>query len=369
MPEMWSIERFGDRDALRPLTQRLENDGWDGVAMVDSQNMAPEAYVALAAIAAVTSRIKMGTGVSNPVTRHPALAASAAATLQRVSGGRFTLGIGRGDSACATIGLAPGAVSEFDKYLSMLRRYLKGQDVPLADAASFSFAQAKPIASLGLAEEPESSKLRWMQEEDIVPLEVVGTGPKVLEIAARHSDRVMLAVGAAPERIEWAIKTVRESRKAAGLDVDVPIGLYLAVVANDDPAEARRHISSTLTSTSRFSAMHGKVNGPADEHSTKVLKTIKENYNMKDHGNAHASHRILLDEQFINQHGIAGKADFVVERLQVLTKLGIDKFVFFGIPGDTDAEGLEQHRSLMASTVLPAMQGRDRSLRHEMSQP
>lgn len=68
----------------------------------------------------------------------------------------------------------------------MLRPYIKGQDVPLADAASFSFAQATPIASLGLAGEPESSNLPWMREDDIVSLEVVGTGPEILDIAARH---------------------------------------------------------------------------------------------------------------------------------------------------------------------------------------
>jgi len=62
--------------------------------------------------AAATERLKLCTGVSNPLTRHNAVAAACAATLQAISGGRAVLGIGRGDSALAYLGPRAGRSCE-----------------------------------------------------------------------------------------------------------------------------------------------------------------------------------------------------------------------------------------------------------------
>ena len=56
--------------------QRAEEAGWDGVLVVDSQNLAADSYVCLTAMALATKTIGIGTGVTNPVTRHPAVTAS-----------------------------------------------------------------------------------------------------------------------------------------------------------------------------------------------------------------------------------------------------------------------------------------------------
>ncbi len=89
----------------------VEADGWDGQWFMDSQCLGAEPYVAMGAWAAVTERIKLGTGVTNPLTRHPAVTAAAAATLQAISGGRAVLGIGRGDSSRHPARLCAGAAA------------------------------------------------------------------------------------------------------------------------------------------------------------------------------------------------------------------------------------------------------------------
>lgn len=58
----------------------------------------PECFSSLAALAAITSRIGLGTLVANVNNREPGLLANAASTVQEVSGGRFTLGVGAGAS-------------------------------------------------------------------------------------------------------------------------------------------------------------------------------------------------------------------------------------------------------------------------------
>jgi hypothetical protein len=50
---------------------------------------------------------------------------------------------------------------------------------------------------------------------------------------------------------------------------------------------------------------------------------------MVEHGNAGASHQELLDEPFINQHGVAGTGEHIVERVQELVELGVGTFVVF----------------------------------------
>ena len=110
MTEVWATGISLPGVAVR-MAQRAEADGFDGWFVVDSQNLAGDCYVALAQAAAATERIQLGTGVTNPFTRHPAVTASAIASVHAASGGRAVLGIGRGDSALAHLGLAPAPVA------------------------------------------------------------------------------------------------------------------------------------------------------------------------------------------------------------------------------------------------------------------
>src|SRR5262249_58412947 len=76
-------------------------------------------------------RLMLGTGATNPATRHPAVVASAIATIQVESGGRGWLGIARGDSALAYIGRKPMPLGQFETALGQIRTYLKGEAVNL----------------------------------------------------------------------------------------------------------------------------------------------------------------------------------------------------------------------------------------------
>ena len=123
--ELWTLT-YSDPDHARKAAVRAEAAGWHGLVVVDSQNLAPDSYVALTAAALATARLGLGTGVTNSVTRHPAVTASAAAAVQRVSGGRMVLGIGRGDSALAHLGRAPARLGGFELYVRTLGAYLSG---------------------------------------------------------------------------------------------------------------------------------------------------------------------------------------------------------------------------------------------------
>src|SRR3982074_3429681 len=97
MVEFW-LGTFPIPGRIAEIATLAERDGWDGLAFTDSQNLGGDTFAALGIAAQCTDQITLATGATNPVTRHPAVIASAIATLHVESGGRAWLGIARGHS-------------------------------------------------------------------------------------------------------------------------------------------------------------------------------------------------------------------------------------------------------------------------------
>src|SRR5580693_8379785 len=95
----------------------IEAEGWDGQMFMDSQALSADPYVLMGAWAGATRHLRLSTGVTNPLTRNLAVTAAGAASVQAISGGRAVLGIGRGDSALAYLGLAPAPLAGFERAL------------------------------------------------------------------------------------------------------------------------------------------------------------------------------------------------------------------------------------------------------------
>jgi 5,10-methylenetetrahydromethanopterin reductase len=187
--ELWTSGVGLPHSTVRQAKQ-AEDEGWDGLGLVDSQNLAGDPYVELALAAGATTTLQLATAVTNPVTRHPAVAATAIATVQGESGGRAVLGIGRGDSALAHLGLAPAPVAVFERYLARLQGYLRGEEVDF-DVETDGGGQVQSSSALGMAGGPTSSRLRWLRPtQPKVPVDVAATGPKVIGAGARHAERV-----------------------------------------------------------------------------------------------------------------------------------------------------------------------------------
>src|SRR5712692_8980825 len=85
------------------LCREAEDSGFDWLGVADSQSVFRELYVALTLAALNTSRVRLGPLVTNPLTRHLVVTASAVSSIDELAGGRVVLGIGSGDSAITTI--------------------------------------------------------------------------------------------------------------------------------------------------------------------------------------------------------------------------------------------------------------------------
>src|SRR5262245_18474108 len=115
--------------AFGALCREAEDQGFDWIGVADSQSVFRELYVALTLAALGTSRARLGPLVTNPLTRHLVVTASAIASVDELSGGRAVLGLGSGDSAIYTIGAPPATLAGLEDAVSTLGRLTAGEVV------------------------------------------------------------------------------------------------------------------------------------------------------------------------------------------------------------------------------------------------
>jgi 5,10-methylenetetrahydromethanopterin reductase len=354
MTEFWTLGIGLPGWAVRQATA-AEHAGWDGIAFVDSQNLSGDPYIAMALAASATNHILLGTGVTNPYTRHAAVAATAIATVHAQSHGRAVLGIGRGDSALAHLGLAPAPVGVFERYLSRLQGYLRGDEVPFDEPGTGD--TPAPVSALGLAVGPKASRLQWLPATLAkVPVDVAATGPRVIALGARLAERVTFAVGAEPDRVSWAMGVAREARAAAGLDPDaVSLGAYVNVVVEPDRETAKALVSGGLASFARFSVMHGRATGPVTVDDREVLESVHRVYDMTGHTRSGTAQAEALSDEFVDRFAIVGTAEHCTSRLRELIDLGLQRIAVIGPSIGADREAAARARARFQEEVLPAL--------------
>jgi 5,10-methylenetetrahydromethanopterin reductase len=306
--------------------------------------------------AAGTERLKLSTGVTNPLTRHPAVTAAAAATVQSISRGRAVLGIGRGDSALAYLGYAPASLAAFRQALNDLQTLLRGGEVSFS--AHGSLANAAAADTLSLGDRPSVSRLQWLPEGlPKVPLDVAATGPRVIEMSAPVAERVTFSVGAITERVAWALDLARSAReKQTSAIADVSYGVQVIVVCHPDLDAVRGVATSMVAPLARFQVIQGEAAGPTSGSDAENFAAIRRGYDMNKHAMVHSDDKIkgaALAWDFVRRFAIVGPPDHCVARLLELAALGIERFVIVG-PG-YHAEAGGRGRTLFASEVMPAV--------------
>jgi 5,10-methylenetetrahydromethanopterin reductase len=337
--ELWTMS-VPEPSVAVALAERAEQQGWDGITFTDSQNLCGDPFVAVALAAVATERLQFATGVTNAYTRHPAALATVAATVQETSGGRFVLGIGRGDTALFHLGLPPMPVARFTTLVIDLQTYLAGGTIDV---------------------DGHPSRIQWLDraQQRKVPLDIAASGPKLLELAARTSERVTLAVGADPERVAWAVDLVRKAAIDAGRDPhEIGLGAYVNVGCHPDLDAARALISGGVAAFAHFSAMPGSTGAGLDARDKEVVADVGRRYDSNVHLRNDAPQTEALEPEFVDRFAIVGAPSACADRIVALRDLGIDRFVVTGASFGADRDDARTSHQLLTHELLPELRER-----------
>jgi 5,10-methylenetetrahydromethanopterin reductase len=358
--EVW-VSQYFDHVSIAADAVRREAQGYDGISVGESQNRYGDPFSALVLAGAATSRLKLATSATNPATRHPAVMAAAIESVQTASGGRAVLGIGAGDSALASLGIAPAPLATLRRYVLALRTYLQGGEVDMDTSQAFFpmvESNLRKYSDLGIGPGLASSRLQWLPADlDPVPVRVWATGPKTIDMGATCADEVSFSVGADPARIKWAVERARAARVAAGGDPDqLELGASIHVGLHEDIGEARRLIAGILSSSARFAVMGtGAPAGPLAPGAAEVMQNARKNYDVSHHAHQGSKQAAELTDEFIDYYGIVGSADRCAERLNELFELGLTQVKVNLSSKDSAPEAIEECYARFAAEVIPLL--------------
>jgi 5,10-methylenetetrahydromethanopterin reductase len=232
-PGEWATaQRTGNRQQLRRAIERtIELGRMADAAGIDSfwcleDPDGWDAFAVLTAVARETDRIRVGTGVTNPYYRHPALLAASTTTLDLLSNGRAFLGLGRGQAEWyrEALGIPVGKpVRALEETFDLLTQWWSPEMRATSgdDATEFAVHEWERVIR------PLAGPL---------PIYLAAVGPLALRLAGRHTDGVIFNDLASFDFIREGIEIVRQSASAAGRDAAaLDIFARTAITITDDP--------------------------------------------------------------------------------------------------------------------------------------
>ena len=291
-------------DELVALAVRCEEIGFDRLGISDVVFW-PDCFVLQSLAAASTERIHIGSMVTNPYSRHPAMLAGAVATLQEQSGGRMFLGIGVGAGLERLRIDYPRPVRALREAITAIRGLLAGEEVEL-DGEMF------PIDGAGLVRPPDVP----------VPISVGSRSPQVMRLAgeladialvgARHftrdmADRYMGWLGEGAARVGRSVE-----------EVDVAPRLTLCV--SEDGDLARRSVV-------RYVAHYLAIIRPADvdpERLAAIDDALDRATGWYFDLDRHDPPELfdLVEEDWIRRYAVVGTPEEIPDQIRAVTDLG-----------------------------------------------
>lgn len=195
-----------------------EENGFDLIYVGDIQSTHRELYTSLTLIASNTERIAFGPGVTNPITRHPAVTAGAIATLDELAPGRVFLGIGTGDSAVHNIAERPATLAELEEYVRVI--------VALWAEGEVNY---------------RGKSIRGRSYPQKVPVLMTAHGPKSFATAGRIADSVVAGIGMSPDAVSFTLENIAKGTSTRPVEV-----WYLCYPHVDDGSELAEDVGAAL---------------------------------------------------------------------------------------------------------------------------
>jgi len=308
------------------LTRQAEAAGFGYGWLFDSHVPFREVYPLLTLMAVNTTRMRLGTCVTNPSTRDPSVTASALATLDEISGGRMDLGIGRGDSSVRVLGRPPTALKTLEQAATAIRDLVEGRTTVY---------------------EGTELDLSWTGRWKL-PVWIAGYGPMALAMTGRIADGLILQL-ADPDLIRWMTGIMREAAADAGRD-PASIQVQAAAPAHVGPIEEARERVRWFPAMVSNHVVDLVNRYPSDRLPDSLTGYIRDRQSDERIPELGAAGGTFVDDDVVDRFAVVGPPEEHVRRLTELHEAGVDQFNLYLMSGDEEAQ-LETY----GSRVIPAV--------------
>ena len=220
-----------------------------GACFISERFNVKEAVTLSGAAGAVSEHIRIITGATNHNTRHPIVSASYATTMHFLTGGRFTLGIGRGIGPLQdAYGMGRITTAQMEDFAQVMRRLWHGETIIGHDGPMGRW----PMLRL----DPDF-------DEDI-PLGLVAFGPQTLELGGRLFDDVILHTFFTDETLVRCVDTVKRAAERAGRDPsEVRVWSCFATIGDHlpEPLRLKKTVGRLATYLQAYGDLMVRTNG------------------------------------------------------------------------------------------------------------
>lgn len=310
------------------LTRQAEAAGFQYGWIFDSHVLWLEPYPLLTLMASNTKTMRLGTCVTNPAVRDITVTASLFATLNLISDGRMQLGIGRGDSSRRVLGKKPVTAGDLERAITDFRHLTAGQEIDY---------------------EGQPTRISWARGSP--PVWVAGYGPKVLELAGRLADGVILQF-ADPDLIAWCVSFVKRGAEAAGRDPgSIEVMAAAPVWVSNDLKVARERVrwfpalvsNHVLDLISRYKP---------EELPASLTSYVRNRgtYDYQHHCEVDSNNAQFVSDEVVDRFCLVGPIEAHLEKLRDLLSVGVTQFNIYLMCGDEE-DTLEQYGKML----LPAL--------------
>lgn len=307
----------------------IETLGFDYFWIPD-ERLLRNVYVALSTAATHTDAIQIGTAVTNPYTRNPAITAAAAATIDELSAGRTVLGLGAGGGLEAYGITRESPVGHLRETIEITRRLTRG------DTGSY----------VGDHFSLHSTQLDFESLRQI-PIYVAARGPKILELAGEVADGAIIGGFAHADGVTFAKDRIARGLSRSGRTWnDISTVAWTFISVSEDRAAARLAVSRMVLAAMLSSRPI------LDDIGVDLPPQLRQHLDRHDWSFSQIPNAAeMLTDEIINAFSVHGTPDECTQRLDGLRQFGIDQISFVALP----AEGLsvEETASLIAERIIP----------------
>lgn len=287
------------------ITKAADRAGFDGAWSGEFLNRS--AVVSVAAMAAATEQIGVGTAIAYAVGRSPLVLANDARFLDEMSEGRLTLGLGTGTRGMMVgwhgVTDPDGPASRMEELIPLLRRLWHLHEEPVKHEGRFYTCDITPTADIEPPLRPA------------IPIYTAGVNARMIEVAGRVSDGLICHPTLTDRYLEEVARPAIEQGAAkTGRDVsDVHLKGVIITSIHDDPAVARREAAAQIAFY-----VAPKAYGPVMEASgfADEAAAIQAAFRAKDHDAMVAA----VSDRMLDEMAAAGTLEEVRDRVGLLEK-------------------------------------------------